>query len=92
MDIHAGRGVAVREYPLKRKGGEEVKSGFADWSSRTPRNQNSCPSCLPPISPTYPEIARILFIVHDPDRRIPNDRRFARDFESRGRYSILVVR
>ena len=30
MDIHAGRGVAVREYPLKRKGGEEVKSGFAD--------------------------------------------------------------
>ena len=40
----------------------------------------------------YPERAHILFIVYDPDRRITNDHRFARDFESRGRCSILIVR
>ncbi|MDE2980373.1 MAG: hypothetical protein OXU74_04180, partial [Gemmatimonadota bacterium] len=31
MDIHAGRGVAVREYPLKWKKGAETKSGSADY-------------------------------------------------------------
>ena len=31
MDIHAGRGVAVREYPLKWTEGAEIKSGFADY-------------------------------------------------------------
>ena len=31
MDIHAGRGVAVREYPLKWKQGAEIRSGFADY-------------------------------------------------------------
>ena len=31
MDIHAGRGVVVREYPLKWKEGAEIKSGFADY-------------------------------------------------------------
>ena len=31
MDIHTGRGVAVREYPLKWKEGAEIKSGFADY-------------------------------------------------------------
>jgi hypothetical protein len=40
----------------------------------------------------YPERAHILFIVYDPDRRITTDHRFAHDFESRGRCSILVVR
>lgn len=40
----------------------------------------------------YPARAHILFIVYDPDRRITNDHRFARDFESLGRCSILVVR
>ena len=40
----------------------------------------------------YPPRAHILFIVYDPDRRISNDHRFARDFESRGRCSILIVR
>lgn len=40
----------------------------------------------------YPERAHILFIVYDPDRRISDDLRFARDFESRGRCSIQIVR
>ena len=40
----------------------------------------------------YPERAHILFIVYDPDRRISSDRQFARDFENRGRCSILIVR
>ena len=40
----------------------------------------------------YPEKAHILFIVYDPERRISNDGRFARDFERRGRCSILIVR
>ncbi len=31
MDIHAARGVAVREYPLKWKQGAEIKPGFADY-------------------------------------------------------------
>ena len=31
MSIHAARGVAVREYPLKWKEGAEIKSGFADY-------------------------------------------------------------
>ena len=31
MDIHAGRGVAVREYPLKWKEGAEIKPGSADY-------------------------------------------------------------
>ena len=31
MDIYAGRGVAVREYPLKWKEDAEIKSGFADY-------------------------------------------------------------
>ena len=31
MNIHAARGVAVREYPLKWKQGAEIKSGFADY-------------------------------------------------------------
>ena len=31
MDIHAGRGVAVREFPLKWKEGTEIKSGSADY-------------------------------------------------------------
>ena len=31
MDIHAARGVAIREYPLKWKQGAEIKSGFADY-------------------------------------------------------------
>ena len=30
MDIHAGPGVAVREFPLKWKEGAEIKSGSAD--------------------------------------------------------------
>ena len=40
----------------------------------------------------YPAEAHILFIVYDPDRRISDDRRFARDFESRGRCSVRIVR
>ncbi len=40
----------------------------------------------------YPQKAHILFIVYDPDRRITNDSRFAHDFESRGRCSMLIVR
>ena len=31
MDIHAGRGVAVREYPLKWRAGGKIKSGSADY-------------------------------------------------------------
>ena len=31
MKIHGGHGVAVREYPLKWKDGEEFRSGFADY-------------------------------------------------------------
>ena len=31
MNIHAGRGVAVREYPLKWQEGTETKSGSADY-------------------------------------------------------------
>ena len=31
MNIHAGRGVAVREYPLKWKEGAEIRSGSADY-------------------------------------------------------------
>ena len=31
MNIHAGLGVAVREFPLKWKEGEEIKSGSADY-------------------------------------------------------------
>ncbi|MDE2982013.1 MAG: DEAD/DEAH box helicase family protein [Gemmatimonadota bacterium] len=31
IDIHAGRGVAVREYPLKWEKGGEIKSGSADY-------------------------------------------------------------
>ena len=31
MDIHAGPGVAVREFPLKWKEGAEIKSGSADY-------------------------------------------------------------
>ena len=31
MDIHAGPGVAVREFPLKWKEGVEIKSGSADY-------------------------------------------------------------
>ena len=31
MNMHAARGVAVREYPLKWKQGAEIKSGFADY-------------------------------------------------------------
>ena len=31
MDIHAGLGVAVREYPLTWSEGAEVRSGFADY-------------------------------------------------------------
>ena len=31
MDIHAARGVAVREYPLKWREGAEIRSGFADY-------------------------------------------------------------
>ena len=40
----------------------------------------------------YPENAHILFIVYDPERRISNDARFTRDFERRGRCSVLIVR
>ena len=31
MNIHAARGVAVREYPLSWREGAEIKSGFADY-------------------------------------------------------------
>ena len=31
MNIHAGRGVAVREYPLKWTEGAKIRSGFADY-------------------------------------------------------------
>ena len=31
MNIHAGRGVAVREYPLKWKEGQNIRSGSADY-------------------------------------------------------------
>ena len=31
MSIHAGRGVAVREFPLRWREGAEVKRGFADY-------------------------------------------------------------
>ncbi len=40
----------------------------------------------------YPAKAHILFIVYDPDRRISNDRQFARDFQIRGNCSIRIVR
>ena len=40
----------------------------------------------------YPVGAHILFIVYDPERRISDDRQFARDFESKGRCSIKIVR
>ena len=36
MNIHAGLGVAVREFPLKWKEGAELKSGSAPASS-TPK-------------------------------------------------------
>ncbi len=31
MNIHAGPGVAVREFPLTWKEGTEIKSGSADY-------------------------------------------------------------
>ena len=40
----------------------------------------------------YPENAHILFIVYDPERRILDDRQFTRDFERKGRCSVLIVR
>ena len=40
----------------------------------------------------YPERCHILFLVYDPDRRISNDRMFARDFERKGRCSVRILR
>ena len=31
MDIHAARGVAVREYPLRWREGAGIRTGFADY-------------------------------------------------------------
>ena len=40
----------------------------------------------------YSPSSYILFIVYDPHRRIADDAQFARDFESRGRCSVRIVR
>ena len=40
----------------------------------------------------YPENSHKLFVVYDPDRAIADDREFAKDFESRGGATILVLR
>lgn len=40
----------------------------------------------------YPSRHHILFLVYDPDRRIPDDRRFARDFEATGRCTVRILR
>ena len=40
----------------------------------------------------YPQDRQILFVVYDPQRFIRDDQLFTRDFESRGRCTVLVVR
>ena len=40
----------------------------------------------------YPQDRHILFVVYDPQRMITDDRTFARDFETFGRCTVLVVR
>ncbi len=40
----------------------------------------------------YPDKDHILFIVYDPDRAIPDDREFTRDFEATGRCSVRILR
>jgi hypothetical protein len=40
----------------------------------------------------FPPGLHILFLVYDPDRRIPDDVMFKRDFESRGRCTVTILR
>ena len=40
----------------------------------------------------YPDKDHILFMVYDPDRAIPDDGDFARDFEATGRCSVRILR
>lgn len=40
----------------------------------------------------YPESAHILFLVYDPLRSIKEDERFKRDFESKGRCTVAILR
>ena len=40
----------------------------------------------------YPQDRHILFVVYDPHRKIRDDQLFKRDFESRGRCTVLIVR
>ena len=40
----------------------------------------------------YPQDRHILFVVYDPERMIADDQTFAKDFESTGRCTVLVVR
>ncbi len=40
----------------------------------------------------YPQTSHILFLVHDPDRAIAHDGVFIRDFESRGRCTVQLIR
>jgi hypothetical protein len=40
----------------------------------------------------YPQDKHILFLVYDPDHKIPADVEFINDFESRGRCSVKILR
>mgnify|MGYP001615309965 CR=1 FL=1 len=40
----------------------------------------------------YPSDVHILFLVYDPEHRIADDVTFCRDFESRGRCSVAILR
>ena len=40
----------------------------------------------------YPQESHILFVVYDPGRAIINDRQFKKDFETRGRCTVLILR
>jgi hypothetical protein len=40
----------------------------------------------------YPAHLHILFVVYDPDRSIRDDQLYMRDFESKGRCSVRIVR
>jgi hypothetical protein len=40
----------------------------------------------------YPASSHTLFLVYDPHRRIADDAEFKRDFESRGRCTVTILR
>ena len=40
----------------------------------------------------YPESAHVLFLVYDPSHAIKDDERFRRDFESKGRCTVSILR